>query len=79
MRAPRIRILVVPVALAACTPVADRGTLADLREVQPDKSEVRVEDGLDKALQSYRRYLDETPRSAMTPDAMRRLAVVSAA
>ena len=74
MRTARIPVLLVPVALAACTPVADRGTLADLRAVNPDTTDVRVEDGLDKALQSYRRYLEETPRTAMTPDAMRRLA-----
>jgi tetratricopeptide (TPR) repeat protein len=74
MRAARMPALVLPAVLAACTPVSDRGTLAELREVQPDTSEVRVEDGLDKALQSYRRYLDETPRTALTPEAMRRLA-----
>ena len=39
-----------------------------------DTSEVKVEDGLDKAMQSYRRFLDETPEGAMTPEAMRRLA-----
>jgi tetratricopeptide (TPR) repeat protein len=35
---------------------------------------VKVEDGLDKAMRSYRRFLDETPDGAMTPEAMRRLA-----
>ena len=39
-----------------------------------DTTEVTVEDGLDKAMQSYRRFLDETPDDAMTPEAMRRLA-----
>ena len=39
-----------------------------------DTTEVTVEDGLDKAMQSYRRFLDETPEGAMTPEAMRRLA-----
>src|SRR5690349_14863715 len=39
-----------------------------------DTSEVKVEGGLDKAMQSYRRYLDQTPEGAMTPEAMRRLA-----
>jgi TolA-binding protein len=36
--------------------------------------EVQVEQGLDKAMASYRRFLDETPQTAMTPEAMRRLA-----
>ena len=42
--------------------------------MQPDVAEVEVADSLDLAMQSYRRYLDETPTSAMTPEAMRRLA-----
>ena len=44
------------------------------RWVQPDVAEVEVADSLDLAAQSYRRYLDETPMSEMTPEAMRRFA-----
>ena len=40
----------------------------------PDTTDVHVEQGLDKAMESYRRYLEETPKTAMTPEAMRRLA-----
>ena len=46
----------------------------ELHRVPADTTEVKVEDGLDKAMQSYRRFLDETPEGAMTPEAMRRLA-----
>jgi cellulose synthase operon protein C len=49
-------------------------TLAELRDVRPDVEEVHVEQGLDQAMQSYRRFLEETPETAMTPEAMRRLA-----
>jgi tetratricopeptide (TPR) repeat protein len=63
-----------PAILVACAVQPDRGTLAQLHDVKPDVEEVKVEQGLDKAMQSYRRYLDETPRTAMTPEAMRRLA-----
>ena len=42
--------------------------------MQPDVQEVEGRARLDKAMASYRRYLDETPRDAMTPEAMRRLA-----
>ena len=60
--------------LVACADHPDKHTLASLHQVPADTSEVKVEDGLDKAMQSYRRFLDETPDGAMTPEAMRRLA-----
>ena len=59
---------------AGCARAPDSGTLAELRNVEPDVAEVEVADTLDLALVSYRRYLEETPTSAMTPEAMRRLA-----
>ena len=55
-------------------PVATQGTLAELRNVGPDVQEVKVEQGLDQAMQHYRRFLEESPETAMTPEAMRRLA-----
>ena len=39
-----------------------------------DLDEVYLDDGLELAAQSYRSYLEETAESAMTPEAMRRLA-----
>jgi tetratricopeptide (TPR) repeat protein len=60
--------------VAGCASSPDTGTLATLRTVEPDVAEVEVADTLDLAMQSYRRYLAETPTSAMTPEAMRRLA-----
>src|SRR5262249_30245060 len=60
--------------VAACASSPDSGTLASLRTVQADVAEVEVADTLDLAMQSYRRYLAETPTSVMTPEAMRRLA-----
>jgi tetratricopeptide (TPR) repeat protein len=35
---------------------------------------VQIEQGLDQAMQGYRRFLEETPETALTPEAMRRLA-----
>src|SRR5262245_21143516 len=55
-------------------PVRTVGTLAELRNMRPDVQEVRVEQGLDQAMVHYRRFLEETPETAMTPEAMRRLA-----
>ncbi|HET7924168.1 MAG TPA: tetratricopeptide repeat protein, partial [Rhodanobacteraceae bacterium] len=59
---------------ASCATAPSTGTLGELNNVQADVAEVEVADSLDLALQSYRRYLDETSTSAMTPEAMRRLA-----
>jgi len=61
--------------LTACgTTFNNNGTLAELESLQPDVDEVYLDDSLDRAAQSYRRYLAETPESARTPEAMRRLA-----
>ncbi|MEJ2298825.1 MAG: tetratricopeptide repeat protein [Woeseiaceae bacterium] len=50
------------------------GTLAELEQVEADLAEVYLEDSLERAAESYRRYLEETPETARTPEAMRRLA-----
>jgi len=75
MRLPRLVTIVAPtLVVAACATHPEKGTLASLHQVPADTAEVRVPEGLDKATQSYQRFLDETPESALTPDAMRRLA-----
>ncbi|MDR7134996.1 TolA-binding protein [Lysobacter niastensis] len=60
--------------LAACAHTERAGTLASLRKVQPDTTDVRVDNGLEKAVDGYRHFLQETPASELTPEAMRRLA-----
>src|SRR5258705_12945278 len=75
MRLTRLATIVAPaLVFAACAANPEKGTLASLHQVPADTAEVRVPEGLDKATQSYQRFLDETPESALTPDAMRRLA-----
>jgi TolA-binding protein len=74
MRSPRTILLLSPILVAACASHPDERTLAQLRKVQPEIKDVQVEDGLDKAMESYRRYLEQTPKTAKTPEAMRRLA-----
>jgi TolA-binding protein len=75
-RRSRLAAIVAPaLVLGACADHPEKhGTLASLHRMPADTTEVTVEDGLDKAMQSYRRFLDETPDDAMTPEAMRRLA-----
>src|SRR5215468_6339806 len=71
-----IPILLAPALFVGCTahhkPM--RATLADLNNMRPDVQEVKVDQGLDQAMQGYRRFLEQTPETSMTPEAMRRLA-----
>ena len=70
------RLLIFACAgLAGCASTVDEGgTLAELETMPADVEEVYLEDSLDRAAESYRRYLEETPQSELTPEAMRRLA-----
>ncbi len=73
----RLRTGVVAVQLAllaACAHTERADTLASLRKAQPDATDVRVDDSLQKAVAGYRQFLQETPASELTPEAMRRLA-----
>src|SRR5881409_3034322 len=79
MRRLAIPMVIAQVFMVGCAarpnkPLGTAGTLAELRNVRPDVQEVKVEQGLDQAMQQYRRFLKETPETAMTPEAMRRLA-----
>src|SRR5262249_47202570 len=74
-----IPVEVAPVFMVGCAarpnkPLGTAGTLAALQNVRPDVQEAKVEQGLDQAMLQYRRFLEETPETAMTPEAMRRLA-----
>lgn len=74
MRRLSISFVLAPLLVAGCAASPGKDTLAELRNVRPDVQEVPVEQGLDKAMAGYRRFLEETPETAMTPEAMRRLA-----
>src|SRR5262245_1613748 len=73
---PTVFALAFMASCAARTnkPVSTTGTLAQLRNVRPDVQDVKVEQGLEQAMQNYRRFLEETPETEMKPEAMRRLA-----
>ena len=60
--------------IAGCASYGTEGTLATLKGVELEIEEAVIEGSLDKALESYQRYLDETPETEMTPEAIRRLA-----
>ncbi len=73
MRSPAA-LLLAPTLAVACASDPAQHTLAELRGVEADVTEVRVGDSLDQAMQGYRKFLEEAPESALTPEAMRRLA-----
>src|SRR4029450_4447165 len=77
MRRFTIPMLLAPALIAGCAarpPKTTSGTLAELRNVRPDGQGVKREQGLEQAMQKYRRFLEEAPDNTMTPEAMRRLA-----
>ena len=57
-----------------CATYNTEGTLGSLNSVNIEIKEEVIVGSLEKALESYQRYLEETPESAMTPEAIRRLA-----
>jgi tetratricopeptide (TPR) repeat protein len=74
----RTIFLVVPSMLlwllSSCAYDGNQGTIAELDSVQIELKDTDVEDGLDKAMQGYQKFLEETPESQLTPEAIRRLA-----
>jgi tetratricopeptide (TPR) repeat protein len=72
----RIRLIMfaLPVLLSACTSTGNKGTIAQLRNMHIEIKEEKIEGGLAKAMESYHRFLKETPDSALSPEAIRRLA-----
>jgi len=69
-----LSLIGLPLLLAGCASFSEKDTLASLRKVKIDIKEEKIEGSLDKAMESYRRFLEETPESALTPEAIRRLA-----
>lgn len=49
-------------------------TIAGLKDVEVDVADVKIEGGLEKAMKGYQQFLEQTPETAMTPEAIRRLA-----
>ena len=76
-RLPALAMALAPALVVGCAAHrhnAGGATLAELRHVRPDLQEAKVEEGLDQAMEAYRHFLEETPATAMTPEAIRRLA-----
>ena len=70
----RLVLLGATLALASCATQNDRGTISQLKDVNVDLKDEKIEGGIEKAMAGYQKFLQETPESAMTPEAIRRLA-----
>jgi outer membrane protein assembly factor BamD (BamD/ComL family) len=70
----RWSVLALPLLLSACQSVGNKDTIATLRTMQIEIKEEKIEGGLEKAMEGYRRFLEETPDAALKPEAIRRLA-----
>ena len=67
-------VWLLPMGLVACSSGPEKDTLADLHQIEPKLADVIIADSLERAEESYRRYLEETPSRVMAPEAMRRMA-----
>ena len=74
MNRTRLFIGAALLMLTACSTVNNRDTIATLRNQSLDIKEEKIEGGFEKAMLSYQRFLEETPDSALKPEAIRRLA-----
>nr|WP_277610924.1 tetratricopeptide repeat protein [Microbulbifer celer] len=59
--------------LSACASNSGK-TIGSLQKVDIQIQETRIDGSLEKALASYQKYLQETPETALTPEAIRRIA-----
>ena len=76
-QASGIYALLALLLLSACA-TTGKGTIAELRSTRIEIKEEKIEDAREKAIESYRRFLDQTPDSALKPEAIRRLADLKA-
>ena len=78
MRRRAIPVVLASAFLGGCAahhkPPATQGTLADLHNAAPDVQDAQTKESVDQAMQQYRKFLEESPETPMTPEAIRRLA-----
>src|SRR5215831_16814887 len=77
MRRRAIPIVLASAFLGGCAAhhkPPTQGTLADLHNVAPDVKDAETKESVDQAMEHYRKFLDESTETPMTPEAIRRLA-----
>src|SRR5512139_90828 len=70
----RLLFMVLAAMLVSCASDSNKGSIGQLKDVKIELTDAKIEGGLEKAMQSYQKFLEQTPESAMTPEALRRLA-----
>lgn len=76
----QLKYITLPVLITAClmqvscVTTNTKGTLASLNDIKFVVKHEKVDDSLEKAMVSYQKFLEETPETGMTPEALRRLA-----
>jgi len=60
--------------LASCATSSNKDSIGQLKDIKIDLADSKIEDGFEKAMQSYQKFLEQTPESSLTPEALRRLA-----
>lgn len=76
MRRAGYAMVLLGALLCGCSTLGgtDGERIGSLREREIDVSDEVPRDSLERAMESYRAFLEETPESEMTPEALRRLA-----
>lgn len=74
MNLKRLLPVFIILLFSGCSAIDENGTIADLSGVDIEIVDTHIDGGLEKAMKSYQQFLQQTPESAMTPAAIRRLA-----
>lgn len=67
-------IALLMLILTGCSGINTQGTIAELRTLKIEIAEEQIENGLDKAIASYQKFIEESRNVALIPEAIRRLA-----
>ena len=70
----KLLLIIAATWLHGCGVLGKQDTIADLNNVEIEIKEEYVAGSLEKAMESYQKFLQETPEGALTPEAIRRLA-----
>ena len=64
-------VIILVLMVSGCQTTRAKGTIGRLRNQKIDIENVEIEGGLDKAMASYQRFLEETPDSELSPSAIK--------
>lgn len=74
MTMKRLASVLLCFVVSSCAFNGGQGTIAELDGVIIELKDAGIKGGLDRAMASYQKFLEQAPDSALTPEAIRRLA-----